>query len=90
VAGRTRHKPGDILGRWTLVTLLGGGGNGDVWRAESDEPKSAAVKILHRTAARDYERFRREVAICEELSPNDTGILPVLESHLPKKPNLSL
>lgn len=87
--GRTRHKPGDVVGRWTLVTMLGSGGNGDVWRAECDDPKSAAMKILHRTATRDYERFRREVSICEELSPGDNGILPVFESHLPEKPTLS-
>jgi hypothetical protein len=69
--------------------MLGSGGNGDVWRVGSKDSTSAAVKILHRTAARDYERFQREVAICAELSPGDTGILPVLESHLPKKPTLS-
>jgi Protein kinase domain len=86
MAGRTKYKAGDQLGRWTLVGTPRSGGNGDVWRAESDEPpKSAAVKILHRMAAKDYERFRREVAICEELSPADKGILPVLEKHLPEK-----
>jgi serine/threonine protein kinase len=69
-----------------LVVLLGSGGNGHVWRVESGDSQAAAMKILHRTSARDYERFRREVAICEELSPGDLGILPVHESHLPLKP----
>ncbi len=86
MAGKTKHKVGDVLGRWTLVEFRGGGGNGDVWRAETtDEAKSVAIKILHRMAAKDYERFRREVAICEELSPADKGILPVFEKHLPEK-----
>jgi hypothetical protein len=86
VAGRAKHKPGDVLGRWKLVAFIDNGGNGDVWRAEAtDEARSVAVKILHRMAARDYERFRREVAICEELSPAETGILPVIEKHLPEK-----
>jgi hypothetical protein len=46
MTGRTKHKRGDVLGRWTLVEIFAGGGNGDVWRAESDDPRSGAVKIL--------------------------------------------
>jgi serine/threonine protein kinase len=86
MAGRTKYKAGDALGDWTLVTMLGSGGNGDVWQAESHDGQSAAVKVLHRTAGRDYDRFKREVGICETLSPDDTAILPVLDKHLPEKP----
>jgi serine/threonine protein kinase len=89
LTGRTKHKRGDVLGRWTLVEIFAGGGNGDVWRAEADDPKSGAVKILHRTSPRDYERFRREVAICEQLDPDEFAILPVFDSHLPPKPSAS-
>ncbi|MGH9319193.1 MAG: protein kinase domain-containing protein [Vicinamibacteria bacterium] len=86
MARRIRQREGDRFGRWTLVAPLGSGGNGEVWTAESQDLPSSAVKILQATSRRDYERFRREVAICQELDPNDFAILPVLDSHLPEKP----
>jgi tRNA A-37 threonylcarbamoyl transferase component Bud32 len=83
VAGRLNYNDGDVLRRWTLVEFIAEGGNGDVWRAEADgEP--AAVKILHRTHPKDYERFRREVEICQRRDPSEIAILPVLDSHLPE------
>lgn len=75
-----------MLGRWTLVEFRKTGGNGDVWLAEGADPPLVAIKVLHRTAATDYARFRREVAICEELGP-DAGLLPVVASHLPETPS---
>lgn len=75
-----------MFGRWTLVAPLGSGGNGEVWSAEATDRPSSAVKILQGTSHRDYERFRREVAICEFLDPGEFAILPVRDSHLPDKP----
>ena len=76
---------GDTLGKWNLVEFIAKGGNGDVWRAEANG-EIAAVKILHRTGARDYARFRREVEICERRDPSELAILPVLDSYLPDSP----
>lgn len=86
MARRIRQREGDTFGRWTLVAPLGSGGNGEVWSAESPDRPPSAVKILQATSRRDYERFRREVAICQELDPKDFAILPVLDSHFPAKP----
>jgi len=66
VVSRTNHIDGDVLGRWKLVAYINTGGNGDVWRAEANS-ETVALKILHRTDPAGYERFRREVAICEAL-----------------------
>lgn len=87
MARRIRQREGDTFGRWTLVAPLGSGGNGEVWSAESRDLPPSALKILQATSRRDYERFRREVAICQELDPNDYAILPVLDSHLPERPS---
>jgi serine/threonine-protein kinase len=86
VARRIRQREGDVFGRWTLVAPLGSGGNGEVWSAEADDLPASAVKVLQATSRRDYERFRREVAICEQLDSDEYAILPVRDSHLPAKP----
>jgi serine/threonine protein kinase len=85
VAGRTNRTVGDTLGKWNLVEFIAKGGNGDVWRADANG-EIAALKILHRTGARDYARFRREVEICERRDPSELAILPVLDSYLPDSP----
>ena len=55
-------KPGDELGCWRLVELLGKGGNGEVWRCIAQDGAAAAIKVLVRQ--RDPERlgrFRNEI-----------------------------
>ena len=80
-----KRKEGDVVGKWTLVRFLGGGGNADVWRAKYGRA-SVALKLLHRTDPEGYARFRREVEICERTDPAEVAILPVLDSHLPENP----
>ncbi len=58
-----------------------------MWSAEAPDSRSAALKVLHRTSPRDYERFQREVEICQGLDPEEYAILPVLDSHLPASPS---
>ncbi len=43
-----REKPGDQIGPYTLVEILGQGGMGAVWRAEQHEPvrRQVALKVI--------------------------------------------
>ena len=60
--------PGDeIVGRYRLETLLGGGQGAEVWRAHDRElERTVAVKLLSPTA--DPERFRREAQAVASLA----------------------
>lgn len=52
-----------LLGKWTLVKLIGIGGMAAVYEAEHRNRSRAAVKVLHRSAALSsvhVARFRRE------------------------------
>jgi tetratricopeptide (TPR) repeat protein len=73
LAGRT-------LGRWRLVSVLGGGGMGTVFLAQDGEER-AAVKVLHPhlMARRGFvERFRREALIGTRVrDPNVVATLAV-------------
>lgn len=53
-----------IAGRYRLLTPLGSGGFGTVWRAQDSVTKTwAAVKLLSFSDAGDVRRFRDEVAL---------------------------
>lgn len=81
----TKYNEGDVVGTWTVVSFIGGGGNADVWRARSGRT-SVALKLLHRTDAEGYARFAREVEICATIDASKVAILPVVDSHLPDNP----
>lgn len=82
------RKPGDAIGPWTVLALLGRGGSGEVWRA-TGEPGEVAVKILHPQLndpdqAR-YQRFRHEIEMLERLGRRP-GVVPLLSHSFPDKP----
>ena len=84
--GRAKLRPGEKFGKWTLIGYVNSSGNGDVWFVESGDEQTA-LKVLHRVGDEaDYERFRREVAICRNAGP-DVAVLPVLDDHLPERPD---
>lgn len=75
-------KPGDMAGVWNLVSRLGSGGNGEVWKARAPDGTQAAVKILRPTRKRErLGRFRNEInfLLRERSSP---GVVPIIDSNL--------
>jgi len=73
-------KPGDRVEEYELVSLLGRGGNGEVWRA-GDGSSEVAIKFLKTSGAPAdaAARFAREVRALERLRELE-GVLPVLRS----------
>jgi hypothetical protein len=53
-------RPGETIGPYTIVRLLGSGGVGEVWRARDDRlGRDVAIKVLLPHAATDADRVRR-------------------------------
>lgn len=79
------------LGNWTLVEILGTGGNGVVWRARHTDGREAALKVLKFNVSplsKAYRRFKAEVASLQHLA-DERGVLPVIEHNLPERPTVS-
>lgn len=87
-------KPGveGRLGNWTLLEVLGAGGNGLVWRAKHIDGREAALKVLKfksvGPSSKAYRRFKAEVTSLQRLA-GERGILPVIEHNLPERPAAS-
>jgi serine/threonine protein kinase len=78
-------QPGDKLGRYEIVSLLGKGGMGEVYRARDTKLKrEVALKVLPDSFARDPDRmarFEREAQVLASLNhPNIAQIYGVAES----------
>ena len=82
-----RMSEGQSVDRWTLVELLGKGGNAEVWRARCDG-EEVALKVLNqrRPESEAYQRFRNEIEALNRVGPRD-HVLPLLDSHLPESPS---
>ncbi|MGM9485283.1 protein kinase domain-containing protein [Roseateles sp. NT4] len=85
------HAPelaGQALGAWTLVTPLGSGGMGEVWRARRSDGAhhgEAAIKLLHSPwrGEGSQARFRREGELLARLThPNIARLLDIGEALL--------
>jgi WD40 repeat protein len=67
--------------RYTLLKWIGGGGQGEVWKAfQSDPDRLVAIKIVkggHLASAEDVRRFRDETEIISRL--DHPHIIPVYE-----------
>lgn len=81
---KIRFKVGQRVGKWTLTSLLGKGGNGEVWRCRNDKNIYRAIKLLKSVNQKRYERFKDEIYILEKKSKLG-GILRPLEKNLPEK-----
>lgn len=73
------------VGPWECVESLGSGGNAKVWRATRDGGQTfVALKVLETSnkSKESYLRFVKEVEFLTSLD-DTTGVLPVIEHHLP-------
>jgi serine/threonine protein kinase len=82
--------PGQRFGQWVTTgpKPLGSGGNGEVWRARSDDGTTGAIKLLGhggRPSRYRLNRFRDEVQFLLT-HPEVPGILPVLDSCISDDP----
>jgi serine/threonine-protein kinase len=77
-------KRGMSVGKWTLERELGRGGNGQVWLAAGPNGKKAALKILIKLKDSSLARFKDEITALN-LAAGVPGVLPILDSHLPKR-----
>jgi serine/threonine-protein kinase len=78
--------PGDRLGPYEVVDLLGAGGMGEVYRArDTNLGRDVALKVLPDAFARDPDRvgrFRREAHVLASLNhPHIASIYGVEEAH---------
>src|ERR1700729_1418692 len=76
-------KAGDQIDGWTLVSLLGKGGNGKVWVATHAEHGERALKVLSSKGGDRWQRFRDEVTIMQELGDHP-GVLQLIAAQLPE------
>lgn len=79
--------PGDTFGNWTLVSRLGRGGNGEVWKcARADQLAAMKVLIPDRRFYRErLTRFQREIAFLIA-NPRRSGVMPLIDSELEERP----
>lgn len=77
-------KKGQKFNDWTLVSYLGGGGNGEVWQCENSKGEIGAIKLIKALKQKAYNRFLDEIAVIEANSDID-GIIPIIDKNLPKK-----
>jgi len=75
-------KKNSKIGEWTLISPIGEGGNGQVWKCKNISKDIFAIKILKKTTNKSYKRFRDEIAFQESYSTIE-GVLPVCDSYLP-------
>ena len=77
--------PGYRLGPYEVLSLLGAGGMGEVYRARDTNLRDVALKVLPDSFALDSERlarFRREAQVLASLNhPHIASIYGLEESH---------
>jgi len=75
--------PGAVLGSYEVVSLLGAGGMGEVYRARDTRlGRDVALKLLPAAVADDTERvarFRREAQVLASLNHSNIGAIYGLE-----------
>jgi serine/threonine protein kinase len=80
-------RAGQRYGQWVVAgeKRLGGGGNGEVWRAETADGRAGAIKVLSARRGHDGRyrlgRFRDEISFLIA-RPDFPGILPLLDSRI--------
>ena len=77
--------PGDHLGRYEILSLLGAGGMGEVWRAHDPTlDRDIAIKVLPEAMAKNdarLARFEREAKLLASLRHQNIATIHGLEEH---------
>ena len=82
---------GQRYGEWVVTgdKCLGGGGNGEVWRAETADGRTGAVKVLYAREGDEGQyrlaRFKDEIGFLLA-HPDFPGIVPLLDSCISDNP----
>ncbi len=72
------------MGPWRLLSYVREGGNAVVWRASATDGREIALKVLKLPEGSErYDRFAQEVRVHLEVLRNRTGVLPLLDAHVP-------
>jgi serine/threonine protein kinase len=75
-------RSGQKFGVWTLVSRIGRGGHGEVWKVRDSSGNTTAMKLLMDKKSKAYLRFRNEIRFLQD-HPSLPGVLPILDSDLP-------
>jgi hypothetical protein len=80
MAKSAKRSPGDKLGNWILKELIGGGGNGYVWRVSpaAGTGDDRTLKVLKRTSETIFKRFTAEIEALKH-AKGIVGIVPLLD-----------
>jgi serine/threonine protein kinase len=79
-------KVGSRFGKWRIISHVGTGGNGSVWKAKDQHDRFGAIKFLHRHKvlnAPRYQRFKDEVKAMQGCA-DIPGVLPLLDFSIPE------
>ena len=87
-------KPGTTLGSFEILSLLGQGGMGEVWRAiDAKLGREVAIKVLPEAFAKDKDRlarFEREARLLAQLNhSNIAGIHELREEGCLEVPHFT-
>lgn len=85
MAKAARLRAGDKVGRWRLEELIGGGGNGRVWRVSAAGEPDRALKVLRNLSQAARLRIAAEIEALR-LARDIEGVIPLLEHELPRDP----
>jgi len=88
MAKRNNYKKHHIIGGWKLDSLLGKGGNGEVWAAKNND-KLGAIKLLKNIRESIYTRFKAEVYAVNNNQDID-GVVPIKDFGLPEDTSRSI
>lgn len=70
------------VGTWTLIELIGAGGNGVVWKVKDTSENYFAMKVMRKIDEITYQRFKNEIHILTNTS--FSGVIDVIDSNVPE------
>ena len=72
------------IGDWTLVSPIGQGGNGSVWKCRNSAKEEYAIKFLKWGRGDAYQRFYDEIKTLEQ-NQRVAGMMPIIDRNIPSR-----